>query len=128
MYDIDEIMDMLDWNNSPEVQKKGIELAKNIRSINVFLQPGDKTHNKNVWDNCAKILANRTDEELSPYLSALMAWLEDLNWLGALCILKRLNEYQDNESLNFSLKESVYIATATKNVLWLSNLLRIGRK
>ncbi len=28
-----------------------------------------------VWDNCAMILSERTDEELSPYLLQLMEWL-----------------------------------------------------
>lgn len=59
MYNIDEIMDMLDWNMSVEIQKKGLVLANSIKSINVFLQPLDSKHNKNVWENCAKILLKK---------------------------------------------------------------------
>ena len=79
---IDEIMDMLDWNNSIEVQEKGIELGGKVRCINVFLQPGHPGHCKNVWDNCAKILSQKSDETLKPYISNLLEWIEDSNWPG----------------------------------------------
>ena len=32
MYNIDEVMDMLDCNNDVEIQEKGIELAKNVNN------------------------------------------------------------------------------------------------
>jgi len=50
MVNIDEIMDMLDRNQPPEIQKRGREMARNIRCINVFIQPGHEGHNKNVWE------------------------------------------------------------------------------
>lgn len=56
MVNIDAIMALLDWNNSAEQQERGIELAKNVKCINVFLQPNQREYGKNVWDNCAKIL------------------------------------------------------------------------
>lgn len=74
MIDIDYIMSLLDWNNSEEEQEKGIELAKKVKCINVFLQPVFP-FGKNVWDNCAKVLDSKTNEELSPYLTELMTWL-----------------------------------------------------
>ena len=64
-----------------------------MKSINVFLQPTDKYHNQNVWENCAAILAKRSDEELSYYLVELLEWLQDLNWPGALVILDRLKAF-----------------------------------
>ena len=87
MINIDYIMDLLDWNNSAEEQEKGIRLARDVKCINVFLQPRSNRYhryNKNVWDNCAKILSDRSDEELEPYLTALFEWIEDLNWPGAI--------------------------------------------
>ena len=71
MVSIDYIMDLLDWNNSVVNQAEGMKLAREIKCIKVFLQPCDENHNKNVWDNCAKILSEKTDEELSPYLIEL---------------------------------------------------------
>ena len=38
MYDIDEIIKMLDWNNSIEVQEKGIE-NKNRQTLQRTIQP-----------------------------------------------------------------------------------------
>ena len=90
MVNIDAIMALLDWNNSTEQQERGIELAKDVKCINVFLQPNQREYGKNVWDNCAKILSERSDAELSPYLVDLMRWLQDMNWPGAFCILERL--------------------------------------
>ena len=54
MVNIDAIMALLDWNNSAEQQERGIELAKNVKCINVFLQPNQREYGKNVWDNCAE--------------------------------------------------------------------------
>ena len=68
MVDINDIMDLLDWNQSAENQAKGRALGQDIECINVFLQPCNKNSNKNVWENCAKILSERTNEEFSPYL------------------------------------------------------------
>ena len=126
MYNIDEIMDMLDWNNSLEVQEKGLRLARGVKSINVFLQPLDKNHNKNVWDNCAKILSDKTDQELTPYLIPLLGWLQDLNWPGALCILERINNYADKLSFDVAFRECMKIAKATDDEVWLNNLLQIN--
>lgn len=114
MYNIDEIMDMLDWNNPEEIQAKGRELAKNIRCINVFLQPGHKGHKKNVWDNCALILSERTDEELRPYTQQLCDWLLDLNWPGAFCIWDRLMNFKDKNRLLSSIETSISHAQARK--------------
>lgn len=93
MYDIDEIMTMIDWNNSDELQAKGIELAECINNINVFLQPANPGFNKNVWENCAKILATKSDDVLQPYLLHLLEWLEDINWPGAFIIIERLKNF-----------------------------------
>jgi hypothetical protein len=93
VYDIDKIMTMLDWNNTDEVQAKGIEFAEHISSINVFLQPSNPGINKNVWENCAKILARKSDKDLQPYLLNLLLWLEDINWPGAFIIIDRLKSF-----------------------------------
>ena len=123
MTDIDYIMELLDWNRTEEEQAKGRELARDVKSINVFLQP----NGKNLWDNCALILAERSDEELEPYLLNLMAWLEDMNWPGAFCILDRLNRYADTPMFNWALKTSLELAKATHAKIWRKNLKEIKR-
>ncbi len=124
MTDIDYIMELLDWNRTEEEQAKGRELARDVKSINVFLQP----NGKNLWDNCALILAERSDEELEPYLLNLMAWLEDMNWPGAFCILDRLNRYADTPMFNWALKTSLELAKAMHAKIWRKNLKEIKRR
>ena len=46
MVNIDYIMELLDWNNSIEKQEQGVELAKEVKCINVFLQPGGHYYGK----------------------------------------------------------------------------------
>lgn len=125
MHGIDEIMDMLDWNNSPDVQERGRMLAKEIRCINVFLQPGHEGHGKNVWDNCAMILTDRPDSELRPYLHNLFEWLIDMNWPGAYCIWERLKRYTDKEWFDYVLNDCINEAKALGEDIWLDNLLEI---
>lgn len=58
---------------------EGIRLVREINDLSLLIQlPAEPS----VWDNCAKILSERTDKELSPYLVELLEWLQDLNWLG----------------------------------------------
>ena len=122
MYNIDEVMDMLDCNNDVEIQEKGIELAKNVKCINVFILPEHLECSKNVWENCAKILANRTDKELQPYLIDILLWIEDMNWPGAIIIDDRLKKFHDMKMLSFAIKECVKRASETDNHIWLENL------
>lgn len=123
MCNIDEIMDMLDWNNPPEIQEKGRMLARTVKCFNVFLRPGHSKYKKNVWDNCAMILAEKTDSELRPYLWELFEWLADLNWPGTFCIWDRLKQFEDKEWLNSILLNRIDEAKARKDSAWLSNLL-----
>ena len=122
MKNIDEIMDMLDWHNSSETQCEGRELAKTVKCINVFLQPGHLEHNKNVWDNCAMILADKSDMELRPYLHELFEWLVDMNWPGAYCIFDRLCQYEDGDWFDYVFELCIKEAKALKNDIWLNNL------
>ena len=61
---IDELFDMLSWNSDEETQRKGVELAQNIKCFSVFLQPYGLEHSKDIWENCAKIIASYSDETL----------------------------------------------------------------
>ena len=89
MIDIDYIMELFDWSNSEEEWKKGLELAKDVRCVSAFIQPG-YPYGKRVWDKCAEVFCEKTDDEIEPYLLDLFEWLEDYNWPGALKIRDRL--------------------------------------
>lgn len=127
MVNIDYIMNLIDWNSSIENQNKGIKLAKDVKCINVFLQPCDNKYNKNVWDNCAKIIAKRCDKELEPYLHELFEWLMDMNWPGADSIFERLKVYNNDKWFNCILKKCINEAQLLHEYIWLETLIEIGK-
>ena len=97
MTNIDEIYDLFTWDNSysPEEycqrELHGLELAKDVKYLFPFLQPFLPNYkSKSIWEPCAKVIADRSDEDLVPYLTFLFEWLQDLNWPGAVIILNRL--------------------------------------
>ena len=124
MVDINYIMSLLDWGNSIEKQEEGIKLAQNIECINVFLQPCSENYNKNVWDNCAKILSARSNEELFPYIIELMEWLQDMNWPGAFCIFDRLKGMVNEPLFEYSYTICLKYAQALEYEEW-ENTLRM---
>ncbi len=124
MCDIDYIMYLIDWERTEEEQKLGIKLARKVKTISAFLQP----KGKNLWDNCAIILSEKSDEELKPYLSELFEWLEDLNWPGAFCIWNRLREYKDKEWFDVILNYKIEDAIALNREIWLDNLLELKKE
>lgn len=121
MVNIDYIMELLDWNNDAEQQQEGIRLAREVKCLNAFLQPG-APYSKRVWGNCAKILAERTDEELSWHLLSLLEWLQDMNWPGAFCILDRLKEFEKDKRFDCMLKISRKKARLLQDEVWEENL------
>lgn len=123
-----EIMNMLDWHMPPEIQAKGRELAKKSEAILPFLQPLTPKHNKNVWENCAAILAEKRDEELKPYLVQLLEWMQDMNWPGAFRIFDRLQKYSDERSIHSAILVCVKEAKRHNDDTWESNLNMLMRK
>lgn len=118
-----EILQMLDCRNELEIQNKGIELAANFNDISVFILPMHPLYNKNVWENCAKIIEKKSDQELAPYIIRLFEWLQDLNWPGAFIIIERLKLIDGKLLIN------PYIETLRKAINyseddreWLDNL------
>ena len=128
MVEITEIMDMLDWHMPPEIQSKGISLARDIEIIIPFIQPLTPEHNKNVWENCAVIIAEKSDEKLKPHLVKLLEWLQDMNWPGAFCILDRLQKYSDNNSIHSAMNVCIEKAKACGDEVWERNLYLLLQK
>lgn len=113
---------MLDWNVDVEVQNEGRQLAKDINPITPFIQPLTEKYNKNVWDNCAKIIGERDDIELKPFLIKLLEWIQDMNWPGSAFIFERLCKYSDNISLYNAISNCINKAIACNDEIWISNL------
>ena len=95
MFSIDQIIYLLNWDRSEEEQMQGIQYARQIQCIKTFFRPQGKNAGKAVWENCAKVISERPDDELEPYLEDMVFWIQDLNWPGADLILDRLKQFQD---------------------------------
>lgn len=122
MVDILEIFDMIDWSKPVETQSKGISLASKFENIVPFIQPLTPKYNKNVWENCAVIISQKSDEEIKLYLVELLEWLQDTNWPGALCILDRLCKYSDNNTIFEAINTCIEKAKESRDDVWNSNL------
>ena len=111
---------MLHWNSTYGEQSKAIEHAKKIKNISIFIKPD--TIGKPIWENCAKILYDRNDSELNPYLMQLLEWIQDINWPGAWIIHDRLKEFSEVDKLSVSIKESVEKAINSDDEIWLERI------
>lgn len=117
---IEELYALLEWNQSKENQEMGLELAREVKYLSVFCQP---LGNKGIWENCARILAEREDHELLPYCSQLFLWLQDMNWPGAVIVFDRLRKIPVNV-LELYFTDCVRKAIDLKDYEWCSNLNR----
>ena len=116
---INEIMDMLDWKQDLEIQEKGRVLASQVECLKIFFQPKDEKYNKNVWDNCALVIAQKNDTLIQPYMFEMLEWIQDLNWPGAPIIFERLRNFQNLKILGLVIDECIKKAYATDDVMWL---------
>ena len=87
--DVNQLFDMLNWNRDEETQKKGLEEGAKVKYLSVFILP---TESKGLWENCAKILAAKTDQEIMPYLMVIFEWFIDANWPGFEIIYNRFKK------------------------------------
>ncbi len=128
---LDEIYESFLWDASytpQEYEEKcaaGIAAARQYKYLQPFIQP--ILPNKPIWEPCARVIAERTDEELQPYLYVLFEWLQDLNWPGADIIFDRLSQ------MPFSMLEEAYLfsrkcAEDEKDMLWLMALDDFGKQ
>ncbi|MBQ3083987.1 MAG: DUF5071 domain-containing protein [Clostridia bacterium] len=90
MANINEIYKMLNWKSNSIDQLRGIKLARELDDLSLLILPFSNGESKGIWENCARALYEISDERLEKYLPSLLAWLQDLNWPGALIILDRL--------------------------------------
>ena len=119
MNDIQSVYKMLNWENSAEIQSKGLRLAKEIEDLSLLILPPAPP---SVWECCAQVLYEKTDDVLEPYLDSLLEWLQDLNWPGAFCILNRLQNYSDENSLCNAINVCIKKAKKCRDEVWESNL------
>lgn len=120
MFRADEILSMLDWKQPESVQAQGRLLAREAKDLCPFLRP----QNVGTWENCAKILAERRDEELTPHLLSLFEWLASIEWPGAQIIEQRLKYFENEVAFHEALTKSLTLAENQEDEHWKSSLIR----
>lgn len=118
----DEIIRMLDMSQPLSIQEKGIKEAKEITFLWPFIMPPNKLQ---TWENCAKIVADRTDEEIEPYLSELFQWTRDLNKPGSNTVYNRLAIYPKDTKFRQVLYESLRQAQQNDEKEWMMALNKL---
>ncbi len=118
MLDIDEILRLMDSRNPKEVQLKGIEEAKLVKTLSVFVQPKSLLTGMETWANCAIVLYKKSDKELEPVLFGLFRWLKDSTVPGALTIAKRLSQFEPSEYFETVLNMMINEAQTLKEDDW----------
>ena len=122
-----ELFEMLDWHQPDSVQEEGRRRARAVTDITQFIQPISERYSKNVWDNCAMILAEKMDRELEPHLKGLVEWTQDLNWPGALLILNRLQAFSNRKALEETIEQCLAAAREQNDEVWEKTLLQLIR-
>ena len=77
---------------------------------------------KSVWENCAKVLASKSDIVLEKYVFDMFKWLQDMNWPGAEIIYNRLL-LMPADMLAWRFHRILADAIALKDEPWVSCLL-----
>ena len=114
--DIDTLFVMLDEEQPTEVQEAALREARKIKSLSVFMQPIEYGWS---WENCAKVICEKTDKELDTYICEMLKWLRDLNWPGAFLVMERL-EKMDSQLLVYAVGYQVKQAILLKDNEWLT--------
>lgn len=120
----DDILKMLSWNAPEEVQQKGLALAEKNGYSGLYFLPMLDGKPKDVWENCARVISCRTDEELAPHLIKCFVWLQDVNFPGARHIAERLRSFGDTETLLCEKEKALKIARLIGDEEWAENLSR----
>ncbi len=119
MANINQVFRMLSWDSDEETQQEGIQEAQKIEYLSVLFQP---IESKSVWENCAKVLASKSDDDLEIYIFHMFMWLQDMNWPGAEIIYNRLLVMPE-DMITWRFRHSFSDAIVLKDNPWISCLL-----
>lgn len=97
------ILQNMHWNKAEKVQKNAIQEAMNCKDISFLFQP---INFSSAWENCAVAICSIDDDRLEKHLKEMFEWLQDINWPGALTIVKRLYHF-NKKTVSSYYKEAV---------------------
>lgn len=86
----EKIIEMLNCNQSKEVQELGIKFAMQEKDKGFLLYYSEDVQYS---ENCAKIFTSMTYDESEIYMDELFNWIEDLNTPGAMTMIEYLINY-----------------------------------
>lgn len=75
---INTIFELFDCTRPKAEQQRGLDLSRHEKCLSVFIRPG-YPYGEKIWENCAKAIALRTDQELYYNKFSLLEWLQDLS-------------------------------------------------
>ena len=123
-FDIDEIMNMLNCNQPEAIQTKGIVQAKSISAFYLFILPAETP---DVWENCSRIVSEKTDRELKPYLKSLLQWALTIDVPGSETIYQRLLCYQKDEEFEKELTKQLEESNTASNQERTKRIMSLGK-
>ena len=115
------IFELFDCTRPKAKQQRGLDLSRHEKCLSVFIRPG-YPYGEKIWENCAKAIALRTDQELYYNKFSLLEWLQDSTWPGAACVWHRLQNYKDKADLRQSLSLCLQKAQRLGMESWHENL------
>ena len=124
MCSISEIYKMLDCRSTCEEQSQGMKLASGISDLSLLILPFSNGESKSMWENCARVLCEMTDDRLGPFFPQLLEWLRDMNWPGAILILERLKQVEGHKLRNSFVETFTYASVLNNDegLMWLDCL------
>ena len=86
-------------------------------NLNDLLQPGGKQY----WENAAKVLYKIGYPRIEEIMDGLLIWLQDINWPGAMIVIKILMNVPREVFISY-LEKTVIKALDSNDETWIENL------
>jgi len=115
------LFENINWNKPHQTQEKARKELQKLKDLRIFIQPTTENTGKRVWENCARILLKKSDDELLPYLNELFEWLQDRNWPGEYIIRYRIQKFEYSQVKQIY-NECLGKAKKTDDEIWYENL------
>lgn len=112
------LLKMMDDDQDQETQNQAVDLAKKDENIEFWIQPDGYKYS---WDNCARVIIEKKDKELAPYMSLLLKWLQDLNWPASLTAFSK-SLIMNLGSTCFKRSKTSNEATQNNDLAWIEFL------
>ena len=122
LMNIDDILEMLREDQPDSIRQAGFEKAREIGTVSVFVRPVSEHIGMETWENCARVLAVRSDHELRPILFRLFEWLRDATLPGAVTIARRLHVYTRDEDFSMTLNAVLSMASREGDRHWAGDI------